>query len=115
MTSSATGGAGVGAITSLGEAEAPPSPPLMCLPSLGLPQIDVTPLQSNCDQYDGSVSSPHLLPSDAAPGLSADASREPASAEAMAEAGEAITSLAAYQVRVRVRLPFLTLNPNPNP
>merc|ERR1719181_31384 len=48
MTSSATGGAGVGAITSLGEAEAPPSPPLMCLPSLGLPQIDVTPLQSNC-------------------------------------------------------------------
>ena len=114
MTSSATGGAGVGAITSLGETEAPPSPPLMCLPSLGLPQIDVTPLQSNCDQYDGSVSSPHLLPSDA-PGLSADASREPASAEAMAEAGEAITSLAAYQVRVRVRLPFLTLNPNPNP
>ena len=113
MTSSATGGAGVGAITSLGEAEAPPSPPLMCLPSLGLPQIDVTPLQSNCDQYDGSVSSPHLLPSDAAPELSADASREPASAEAMAEAGEAITSLAAYQVRVRVRVTLF--NPNPNP
>ena len=78
MTSSATGGAGVGAIASLGETEAPSSPPLMCLPSLGLPQIDVTPLQSSCDGYDASASSPHLLPSEA-PGLSADASREPAS------------------------------------
>ena len=102
MTSSATSGAGMGPIASMGEMGAPPSPALMCLPSLGLPQIDCTPLQSDRDEYDGSVSPSHPLPSDAG-GLSADADGEPASAEAMAEAGEAITSLAAYQ-RERAKL-----------
>lgn len=102
MTSSATSGAGMGPIASMGEMGAPPSPALMCLPSLGLPQIDCTPLQSDRDEYDGSASPSHPLPSDAG-GLSADADGEPASAEAMAEAGEAITSLAAYQ-RERAKL-----------
>ena len=102
MTSSATSGAGMVPIASMGEMGAPPSPALMCLPSLGLPQIDCTPLQSDRDEYDGSVSPSHPLPSDAG-GLSADADGEPASAEAMAEAGEAITSLAAYQ-RERAKL-----------
>ena len=102
MTSSATSGAGMGPMASMGEMGAPPSPALMCLPSLGLPQIDCTPLQSDRDEYDGSASPSRPLPSDAG-GLSADADGEPASAEAMAEAGEAITSLAAYQ-RERAKL-----------
>ena len=102
MTTSATSGAGMGSMASMGEMGAPPSPASMCVPSLGLPQIDCTPLQSDRDEYDGNVSPSHPLPSDAG-GLSADADGEPASAEAMAEAGEAITSLAAYQ-RERAKL-----------